>query len=440
VATSKYSTTARKFSRRPALEGLEDRSLPAVLLQVLDLDADGAADDVRIRGDAGRNVVQIQDNGANALTISIDANGDGDTTDPGDLAPTAFNFNGDSVALDVSLRGGNDVLNYTATGNYSASTRLLTADLGTGKNAFSFSTGASDVLNASRISLAVVGGTSRDAVSVDFDEVRKSDVTVGLSLGAGNDAASADFERIDDGASVDVDVDLGGGTNALTLDFQEVGFGDQGTVDVDVTGGARKDTVTLNLHDDVGNGVSASLLSFEADLGAGNDTFRGNLDLGSNVFRVDDHSVASIGVKGGAGNDSLSVEAVGVNGTIKIDADAQLAIDLQGGAGNDSLGMDLILTDSLELIGEVRLRLDGGAGNDIILALLSNNPNTTGNHDVVILGGQGNDKVTFQVFNNGGAPTFGPTGKAVLDGGLGVDVLSNNSKPQSKATGFELVI
>src|SRR5262245_2140545 len=80
VATSKFSTTARKFSRRPALEGLEDRSVPAVLVQVLDLDADGSADDIRIRGDAGRNVVQIQDNGANTLTISIDTDGDGDFT------------------------------------------------------------------------------------------------------------------------------------------------------------------------------------------------------------------------------------------------------------------------------------------------------------------------------------------------------------------------
>ena len=63
-----------------------------------------------------------------------------------------------------------------------------------------------------------------------------------------------------------------------------------------------------------------------------------------------------------------------------------------------------------------------------------------GNYDIAIMGGVGNDQVTFQVNNNGGTPTFGPTGKAVLDGGLGLDLLTNDSKPVSKATGFETVI
>jgi hypothetical protein len=440
MAFSRSKMTARKPRSRPALESLEDRSVPAVLLSVLDLDVDGTADDIRIRGDAARNVVQVQDNGANSLTISIDANGDGDTTDKGDMAPTAFNFNGDSVALDVALGLGNDVFNYATTGNYSASTRLISVNLGAGRNTFGFSTGSNDVLNASRISLDVVSSAATDTVSVDFDEVRKSDVTVSLALGKGADTATVDFDRIDDGASVDVDVDLGGGLNALTMDIAEVGFGDQGTVDVDVTGGVNRDTVTLNLHDDVGNGVKNSLLSFEADLGAGNDVFKANLDYSGSVFRVDDHAAASIAVKGGAGNDSLSVEGVGAAGTIRLDPDSQLLIELAGGAGNDNIAVDLDKVDALEMIGELRLRIDGGVGNDIILAVLANDGDSTGNYDIAVLGGVGNDQVTFQVNNNGGTPTFGPTGKAVLDGGLGLDLLTNDSKPVSKATGFETVI
>jgi hypothetical protein len=165
-----------------------------------------------------------------------------------------------------------------------------------------------------------------------------------------------------------------------------------------------------------------------------------NLDYANSVFRVDDHSVALIAVKGGAGNDSLSVKGVGAAGTIRLDPDAHLAIDLQGGSGNDTITVDLGKADALELIGAVRVRIAGGLGNDILTAMLANDPDTTGNFDVVVLGDQGNDQATFQVTSNGGTPTFGPTGKALLDGGLGTDVLTNASKPVSKATGFEQII
>lgn len=440
---SKTSTTRDAMSARNitnTMERLEGRIAPAVVLSVVDIDFDGTADDVRIVGDGGNSIVEIQDNGSNMLTISIDADGDGDTSGKGDMAPTNFPFSDGSVALDVKLGGGNDELNYTATGNLSAATRLLTADLGSGSNTFAFKTGAFDVLNASRISLDVTCRTAVDAVTVDLDEVRKSSVTVGLAVGAGNDTATVDFGRIDDGSSVDVGGDLGPGVNALTMDFQQVGFGDGGTVDLDVTGGVGKDTVTLNLHDDVGNGTKASLLSFNADLGAGDDSFAANLDYANNVFRVDDHSLASIAVKAGAGNDSLSVKGVGAAGTIRVDSDARLAVDLQGGAGNDAINLDLGKSDALELIGAVRVRLAGGIGDDVLTAMLANNVNTTGSFDVAVLGGGGDDQATFQVNSNGGTPTFGPIGKAILDGGLGEDVLTNGSKPVSTAAGFEQVI
>jgi|GEM_PF-3280667 len=433
---------ARKLRREDTTtpERLESRIAPAVILSVLDLDGDGAADDVRITGDAGKNIVHIEDNGANTLTISIDADGNGDTLGKRDLAPTNFVFSGDSVSLEVKLGAGNDVLDYKTTGNLSASARVITADLGPGTNTFSFSTGNNDVFNASRLSLDVTGGAVADAITVDFDEVRKSELAVSVAAGRGNDTVAFDADRIDDGSSVDVGVDLGLGINTLTMDFQEVGFGDHATVNADVLGGAQKDTVTLNLHDDVGNGVIASALNFKADLGAGNDVFMGNLDYAGNVFRVDDHSVASILVKGGAGNDTLSVKGVGASGTIRLDPDAHLAIDLQGGLGNDILAADLSKTDGLEVIGTLRVRLDGGLGNDILATMIANNASSTGNYDIAVLGGAGNDQVNFQAFNNGGTPTYGPTGKVVVDGGLGTDVLTSASKSLIKSTAFEQVI
>lgn len=422
------------------LEHLESRIAPAAIVTVLDLDGDGTADDIRITGDLHKNIVTIEDNGMNALTISIDADGNGNTTGKGDLAPTSYLFSGNSVAIEVKLGSGNDVLNYTVKGNLNAATRILTADLGSGANTFAFSTGTFDIVNTSRISLDVTGGASTDAVTIDFDEIRKSVVTANLSLGSGNDTGSIDFDRIDDGASIDLGIDLGAGTNSLAVDLQEVGFGDRGAVAINVLGGAGKDSVSLGLHDDVGDGVKASSVTFVADLGAGNDTFVGNLDYAGNVFRIDDHSLASILVKGGAGNDSLTVQGAGAAGTIRLDPDAHLSVDLQGGTGNDTLTADFGKADAFELIGETRIRLDGGLGKDILTAKVANNANSTGNFDLGIFGGQGDDQMYFQVNTSGGTPTFGPIGKALLDGGLGKDLLTNASNAVSIATGFEQII
>jgi hypothetical protein len=87
----------------------------------------------------------------------------------------------------------------------------------------------------------------------------------------------------------------------------------------------------------------------------------------------------------------------------------------------------------------LRHRLAGGLGNDVLTAMLAHETDTTGNFALVALSDQGDDQATFQGTSNGGTPTFGPTGKALLDGGLGRDTLTNNSKPVSKATGFEQV-
>lgn len=421
-------------------ERLESRIAPAVVVSVIDLDGDGAVDDLRITGDSGKNLVHIEDNGTDTLTISIDADGNGDTTGKRDLAPTPFTFTGNSVALDVKLAGGNDALDYVVKGNLNAATRLLTADLGPGNNTATFSTGTFDVFNTSRIGLDFTGSTKADTLTVDFDEVRKSVVTVTAALGKGNDTATVDFDRIDDGSAVDLGVDLGAGINALTVDLQEVGFGDRGSVIADVTGGSGKDTVTLNLHDDVGDGTKASLVSFKADLGAGNDVFTGNLDYAGNVFRVDDHSVVAIAVKGGTGNDTLGVKGVGATGTIRLDPDARLAIDLQGGAGNDLLTADLGKTDALELMGELRVRIDGGLGKDVLAAMVAHNTNSTGSYDLAVLGGQGDDQATFQLTSSGGTPTYGATGKVQLDGGLGTDGLTDGAKPVSAISGFEQVV
>jgi len=428
--------------RRTRLDlfSFDPRIVPAVLLTRPDVDGDGTADDIRIVGDAQNTKITIQDNGANALTIAIDANGDGDVSDAGDAVGVAYNFLGDSVALDINLGSGNDTIEYNLTGNFSASTRTLWINLGGGNDKFLFATGTNDTLNSSRIAMDITGGFGSDTVGIQFDEVRKGIVAVTTDLGAGADSYTQAFERIDDGAAITLRTELGAGLNTYTADFQEVGFGDRAAVDMTVIGGAQVDTVQVNMHDDIGDGTKSSRFSAVVDLLGGNDVFKSLFDRGGNVFRVDDHSQCSFAVRGGAGNDTLSAAQAGAAGTIRIDPDALLSIDLDGGLGTDTLATDFGATDNFELIGAIRVRMDGGVGNDSLTCLLANNANTTGDFDVALRGGAGNDSMTFNLVNNGGAPTLGPTGKALLDGGLGTDTLTNAAKPLSVSIGFELVI
>lgn len=434
------STRARRSSRpQLGLEFLEGRVVPAVVVTQLDLDGDGATDDIRIVGDIGNNAVTIQDNGTGLLSISIDANRDGDTTDPGELTNAAFNFNGNTGAVEISLGGGNDAVTYTQTGNLSGAARAMSINLGGGSDTATITAGSNDILAASRFDVDVLAGGGNDTLSIAMGQVMASLASVRVDLGLGNDNATASFGLIDNKAAVDLDVSLGDGLNQLQIDMQGVGKFDRADVHVDIHGGVQKDTVTVNLHDDVGNGQTRSSLQIDAALLAGKDTFTAALDYDANAFRVDDYSLASIAVRGGLGDDSLSVQGAGASGSIRVDPNALLDIDLKGGAGNDTVSVDFAKANSLDLVGGTRVRLDGGAGNDYLSCLLTNNVDSTGYYDAVVLGSAGNDIVVFGLVP-AGTPTLGPLGKIVLDGGRGLDVLTNTNPAASSVGFFELVL
>ena len=432
MARSRGSRSARP---KLGVEVLQARVVPAAVAAQFDLDADGTSDDLVIVGDAGKNFVTIQDNGTNTLTVSVDANGDGDLSDAGDLNGVNYTYSG-RVAILAKLGAAKDSFSYELTSPITNRTKDITVSLGAGNDQATFVTG--NILGGSQIDAEVGGGIGHDTVNFTTGEVRDSVVGLRTDFGAGNDKGSATFARIDDGSSVDVDANLGDGANTFTLDLKSVGFGDHADVSANIAGGLDADTVYANLHDDVGDGTKRSTLAINAELGAGNDKFTANLDYGGQTFRVDDHSVAAIHALGGAGDDTLAVNGIGTAGTIRIDPFGLLDIALKGGAGNDKFGINLDKTDSLELIGGIKVRIDGGAGNDTMSVLLANNSTTTGNYDVVVTGGAGNDNVGFSLDNNGGTPTFSP--KIILDGGLGLDTLTDGNKPITAETFFETVV
>ncbi|HJZ92108.1 MAG TPA: hypothetical protein VKE40_14630, partial [Gemmataceae bacterium] len=298
-----FSRYASQLPGRPrrarlGLEPLDSRVVPAVVLTQLDLDGDGATDDIRIVGDLRNNKITIHDNGQASVEIQVDGNGDGDTLDAGDLFQS-FNFTNDSLVLEVNLGGGNDSFQYFVDQNFDASARTLAVNLGAGNDAFVWQMNNHQVGPQSRIALDVTAGGGADKVNVTFDKVMTSVASVHADLGAGVDTYDLAFGRIDNKASVDVDTELGAGPNTNTVAFQGIGIFDKAEMDMTIVGGPQKDTVDLQMLDDVGNGVLASQAVVSVDLLAGDDVFKGSLDSGGNIFRVDDHSLASISVRGG---------------------------------------------------------------------------------------------------------------------------------------------
>ncbi len=86
----------------------------------------------------------------------------------------------------------------------------------------------------------------------------------------------------------------------------------------------------------------------------------------------------------------------------------------------------------------MRVRLDGGAGLDDLTCLLRNTADSVATYDVAVRGGNGADKIAFGLGNPGGTLNFGPAGGVILDGGAGLDDLTDNTPGFALQTGFEL--
>lgn len=430
---------ASRNPRRARLGLLElgAKVVPAVVLTPLDLDGDGAADDVRITGDAGPNAIAITDDGDTSARVQIDANGDGDTTDPGDR-DQVVTFTGDSWVVEARLGGGADVFEYAVGADFVGSARVMTVDLGAGNDRFGWIANGHAATAASRLRLDLTAGPGADQGQLVVATVDASTVSVRADWGPGPDAFESGFGPIDGGAAVDVAADLGGGTNSYTATFDGVGKFDAAALDVAIIGGPRTDLVNVQLGDDVGNGTRASRAAVAADLGAGDDAF--SAGFVASEFKVDNLSQASIVARGGAGNDYLLVGPSGA-GTSRVDAGGRLAVALDGGAGADFLAVTFPNPNAwyLEAGATLQVRLDGGTGADGLSCRLSSTAATTGDFDVAVRAGAGDDGVTFG-FLAGGNTGFGPAGGVVLDGGTGADLLTTLNPAVTHVAGFETVL
>lgn len=187
------------------------------------------------------------------------------------------------------------------------------------------------------------------------------------------------------------------------------GLGAGGTA---LNAGIRKIELDTRGGDDVVrylvNGNMARSIEFQAKLGNGDDEFsliQHGSDVLSGVNQV-------FKVEGQSGRDSLRVGAAGETGNrVNIAQGGSMQLTLLGGSNLDLFdkGDTINVSYRGELDGTFRLKAEGGLGNDVMNALLTLEPGSTGQvtgfngQKAVLAGDLGGDLIDFRVRNNGNA-------------------------------------
>jgi len=454
-ASRRRPSRPRAVRRWLALEALEERSLLSVATPVAISQFTNPDSTLGLRV-----VTSGQDD---TVTITDDTQA-GTTTVVADGQKQVFDHL--FTHFDLKLHSKKDQLTFLeagtdVNGNVFIGRRLdMRVDLGTGENRFTFNplqanNMPADFFPKSDVNLNVVGHNGNDFVNISFDDIAESRVNVnvhGIGGGKTPDAPGTVRDSIIfghpgglagvRGSSVDVNVGLGqGDINFLFNDFIDLGhlpevpgsagFGPS-TMNVTIRGSGRHqdvDNVTLLMNGVVNTG---STLNFNTDLGGGNNSFNALFD--ANTFHIDDGGAAHFNVQAGSGNDAISFASIHQNQAIELGG--MLDINILGGSGTDRIRTDFGgagFTDDPSAVAEgvtnraFRMRIDGGSGDDLVKVNLANSPTATFDWDVAIVGGSGNNDITFIGTDPvGGDPTFGPSGSVFIDGGFGnVDVFGN---------------
>jgi hypothetical protein len=352
---------------------------------------------------------------AASTTVYLDCNGNNQFTDAGDLNGSVFA--NDHRVFDIQL-GGYDVITFNVAGDLNNSGKNAQIVLGPGINTVNVTSTATLIDANSRVLVDVIGNAGPDTITGSIGStIDASTFQIRADLGLGNDSVNVAFPgAFVNGAVISVDGQLGAGVNAFAV--SKTGTFTTSTMNVDVEGGPWTDSVQVFL----GSPLAANSRYFaSAELGAGNDTFKGSVDF--TQLQLGAGSEAHFRARGGLGNDTLSVTRNGTTGNV-IQSGGMLDVDLNAGAGYDSITVDLggssYNPGSNSLL---RLRADGGVGNDIMSFVVDAVAASTPNIDASITGGSGNDAVSIALNDNGGnaAANYGPAGVVLIDGGGGVD-------------------
>lgn len=371
-----------------AAEALEKRLTLSVSLDV----ADGV---VSIIGDNAAQGVAILDQRVDTSTnarIAIDANGDGDYTDPGDVN---FQDVGAIHTFNLQLKGGNDKVQFTIDGTYNNGV-------------------------AKRLRIDTAQGDDEIRITGGFGNARLLDgssLAVDVSAGAGNDQVSLVAPGLSEGSSLQARLDTGAGNDTGLVSFTNMdSILGQSNAQVTLNTGAGRDQVSANFGGDITQG---SAVSVRTTLGSGNDTFQSNYDLESADI-MGAASRLALNVQGQAGDDVLSLRALDFNMDMFAFNQGRFSVVFEGDAGNDRT--DVLLGMTRLDGGTFRISTLGGPGDDSArVEVKTSAASQGGTVDITQRGDAGNDVLALTINDQAGNSTYGPRGFALVDGGAGFD-------------------
>ena len=329
---------------------------------------DGAADSVSVRGGAAAETIRVANGGGGSvLTTGLAA----------DVRVTGAELANDR--LEVRAGAGNDTLDASGT--------------------------------SSRIQLNLFGEVGDDRIigSAGADFINGGLGTDNVSMGGGNDrfqwnpgegsdvidgqGGSDTHEFNGSGADEIITLAAGGNDALLTRNVGNIVMNQDNVERVEILGGNGRDTINIGelRGTDVREVVVNLALTADATAGDGvNDTV--NISGGSrsevltvtasgddiivsglaNQMRVANTDVSdTVVVQGGAGSDVLNATSIPATGA---------RVDLDGGSGDDVL-----------IAGANGARLLGGAGDDILVGNIGDDQLNAGTGDDILFGGAGND-------------------------------------------------
>jgi hypothetical protein len=221
-------------------------------------------------------------------------------------------------------------------------------------------------------------------------------------------------------------MELGAGANSAA-DTMYSFIVNRSRVHVSVNGGKNDDDVKVVVLQNV---ESDSIVRGRANLGAGDDRFRGEFDVA--IFDLRDldggnSTVMDFEVDGGAGDDALEISRV-VNGSPTsgmVILEGNFFVRFRGGDGDDVLDFDWSAFVLSSAIGpavqhECLVHFDGGRGDDVLTFIGGDDAGGApydGQLDVQLRGGLDND--TLELLGNFTGATFGKAGFMLVDGGGG---------------------
>jgi hypothetical protein len=354
--------------------------------------------------------------------VALDCNGDGDTADPSDIVN---NFPA-AVSFDIQLKGS-DTINFNVQpAAYTTIRWNPQITLGAGLNSVNINAGSATLQTNSKFLIDLLGVAGTDTVTVNMPVVSASSFRFRADTGPGNDVVTLNQAAIASGSNVAIDVALGLGNNTFTMNHSANIL--QANLTVSVEGGSGGDTVNSNW---TASNTALSEIYYSADLGAGSDKFTAFLDMGT--FDFYGGSQVHFDVSGGTGNNQLQLTRAGTTpggfaSAFFLYQGSLLDIRLKGGPQTDTLAVDLAGGGiDPASTGTLRIRADGGGGNDTLNLAVDCSTNFGGEnpiYDVLMNGGVGNDKVNWTL-NNGGCPNaagnYAPTGTVLLEGLTGND-------------------